>query len=197
MSNRSIAHIEPVHRQKKFTVRRLNILEHSIFPLTSLFISKHECHLNIEPFRSLIADEIDFALFQPSNADVISATHELEIYNILEKLINITSKTSPHNRVADSCISNIKLLVHRKNSLSNKILSRHPCNQKSLLAGSEIVQDSLNRGLSPFPLKKIDNASSRKSVSTFCHDEANDTIKQIDITNLFSSNNILEKNCTI
>ena len=99
MTNRAVAHVEAIHRQKQFRVGRLDLFQRAVLPFARVFRSERERDLHIETFVAPVADEIDLPFARTADRDVIASSQELKIDDILQKLVDVTAKIPPDDRV--------------------------------------------------------------------------------------------------
>ena len=144
MTDRAVAHVKTIHGEQKFRVGRLDLLQRAVLPLTVFLGTERERDLDVEALAAPVADKIDLLLPCAADRDLITPPQELEVDHVFQQLVDITAKTSPHDRVAQARIRHIELLVHRQNAFADQVLTRNAGDQKRLLAGREVIQHRLH-----------------------------------------------------
>ena len=193
MAYHAIAHVKTIHCEKHLGVICPYLFQRTVLPFAGVRRAKGERNLDIDALATSVAYEINLLFMYPANRDLIAPSQEFKIDDILQKLIDISAKIAPDDRIAQSRIHHVEFLVHRQNAFSNQVLSRNAGNQKSLFAGREVVEDGLDRRLAPFSLEKVHDTPCRERVPAFGHHETHDAIQQVNIADLLAPHHVLQE----
>ena len=99
MAYRAIAHVKTIHREKHLGVICPYLFQRTVLPFAGVCRAKGERNLDIDALATSVAYEINLLFTYPANRDLIAPSQEFKIDDILQKLIDISAKIAPDDRI--------------------------------------------------------------------------------------------------
>ena len=140
MLNPVSAHIELIERNNVLREVVADSIIRAELAVDRFIRGEQIAHLNVQLLTALVAYKINFLITRPANGYFIAPAQQLKVHNVLQNKIDV-----PHiaakDRLADTMIGNIVLLIGGKDLFALQILPLHLIEEICLAAVFDIVQD--------------------------------------------------------